>query len=107
MKGITKRQQEVLQFVWDFLQVHHYQPATEDIMKRFNYKSPASVTTHFIALKNKGYVERKHQARAVILTGKGLEMAKAKKYKCLECGSKMTETITWKCECGLSIGIMI
>lgn len=72
-KYLTTKQQEVLKFIWDFLQEKHYQPSFKDISDKFRYKSYASVSDHLDAMKAKGFLEvGKQQSRAVRFTEKGL-----------------------------------
>lgn len=59
MKGteITKRQQDVLDFVKKYIAEHGYPPAIREICKGVNLSSPATVFVHLKNLEQLGYIK--------------------------------------------------
>jgi repressor LexA len=57
VKGLTKRQKEILDFLQSYLEKHRYSPSYREIMKKFGFSSLASVYKHLHILKRKGYVD--------------------------------------------------
>ena len=55
--GITKRQQDTLNFMKQFKEEKGYMPTVREICKGINVTSPATVHTHLKELINKGYIE--------------------------------------------------
>jgi repressor LexA len=58
MLPLTKRQREILDFLNDFIQQHGYAPSLEEIGKRFNLSSLATVHKHLTNLQDKGFIKR-------------------------------------------------
>jgi repressor LexA len=58
MMPLTKRQREILDFLNDFIQRHGYAPSLEEIGKRFNLSSLATVHKHLTNLQEKGFIKR-------------------------------------------------
>jgi len=58
----TKKQQELLQFVRDFLAEHDYSPSYREIMRALDYKSVSTVATHVDGLISKGYLTRRENS---------------------------------------------
>jgi SOS-response transcriptional repressor LexA len=54
----TKKQQELLQFVDDFIKAHGYGPSYREIMRSLGYKSVSTVAIHIDQLIVKGYLEK-------------------------------------------------
>ena len=54
----TKKQQELLQFVDDFIKSHGYGPSYREIMRSLGYKSVSTVAIHIDQLIVKGYLEK-------------------------------------------------
>lgn len=54
----TKKQQELLQFIGDFLQEHDYAPSYREIMSALGYKSVSTVAVHVDGLIVKGYLTK-------------------------------------------------
>ncbi len=63
MKGLTRRQQEILQYISDYISRHHYPPSYQEIADAFHITSKHGVARHLEALERKGYIER-HTTRA-------------------------------------------
>ena len=58
MLPLTKRQREILDFLNDFIQQHGYAPSLEEIGRRFNLSSLATVHKHLTNLEEKGFIKR-------------------------------------------------
>lgn len=54
MKGLTKRQQEILQFIKNYLAEKEYSPSFKEIGEYFGFSSLGSVYNHIKVLKRKG-----------------------------------------------------
>lgn len=57
MKGLTKRQRELLDFIQEFIDHNRYSPSYREIAARFNFQSVGSVYKHVHTLKNKGFIQ--------------------------------------------------
>lgn len=66
MKGLTKKQQEILDFIEDFSNREGMAPTVYEIADYFNIKSPTAFA-HLRALQRKGYVTRSSKARSLTL----------------------------------------
>ncbi|GAB4380143.1 MAG: transcriptional repressor LexA [Calditrichia bacterium] len=58
MKAITPRQKQVLEFIANFIEQHHYPPTYQEIADAFNIASKHGVVRHLQALERKGYITR-------------------------------------------------
>ena len=58
MKPLTKRQQQILDYINKHLQTHGIPPSLRDIAKAFKFNSMTSAVDHVRALRNKGILER-------------------------------------------------
>lgn len=67
MKGLTKRQREVLDFIQDYVQTHQYSPSYREIMKHFGFSSIASVSKHLSVLQRKGAISAEKNSRRSII----------------------------------------
>lgn len=63
MKGLTKRQSEILDFIQDFIHSHNYSPSYREIMNHFALNSLGSVYKHVTVLKRKGALSGEKQGR--------------------------------------------
>ena len=54
MKGLTKKQREIIDYIQDFIQTHNYSPSFREIMSHFGYSCVGTVSKHVQALKRKG-----------------------------------------------------
>jgi repressor LexA len=69
VKGLTKRQREIVDYIRDYIAVHKYSPSYREIMKYFGFTSLGSVYKHIAVLKRKGVLSaEKASARSVTLT---------------------------------------
>lgn len=64
-KGLTKRQQLILQFVLDYVQREGYPPSIREIGAHFAIGSLRGVTVHLDALARKGYITRSNTPRSI------------------------------------------
>ena len=80
MLPLTKRQREILDYLSDFIQQHGYAPSLEEIGRRFNLSSLATVHKHLTNLQDKGFIKRAwNRSRSVELVptrlgGRALEL---------------------------------
>jgi repressor LexA len=80
MLPLTKRQREILDYLNDFIQHNGYAPSLEEIGKRFNLSSLATVHKHLTNLQEKGFIKRAwNRSRSVELVptrmgGRALEL---------------------------------
>ena len=58
MLPLTKRQREILDYLNEFIQQHGYAPSLEEIGRRFNLSSLATVHKHLTNLQEKGFIRR-------------------------------------------------
>ena len=66
----TKKQQELLQFIKNFIAEHDYGPSYREIMRALDYKSVSTVAVHVDGLIAKGFLERKDKsARSLEVVG--------------------------------------
>lgn len=59
---VTKKQQEVLEFVRTFLIEHDYSPSYREIMTALEYKSVSTVASHVEGLITKGFLTRRENS---------------------------------------------
>lgn len=55
---LTKRQEDVLNYIKKFSALHGYPPAVREICKGLNLSSPATVQAHLNELVKKGYIKK-------------------------------------------------
>ncbi len=67
-KGLTQRQEAILQFLMDYAQREGYPPSIREIGKHFDIGSLRGVTVHLDALERKGYIERANTPRSIRIT---------------------------------------
>jgi repressor LexA len=58
VQPLTKRQREIFDYLSDFIQQHGYAPSLEEVGKRFNLSSLATVHKHLTNLQEKGFIRR-------------------------------------------------
>lgn len=64
-KGLTKRQQLILQYILDYVQKEGYPPSIREIGAHFEIGSLRGVTVHLDALERKGYISRSNTPRSI------------------------------------------
>jgi repressor LexA len=80
VQPLTKRQREILDYLNEFIQQHGYAPSLEEIGRRFNLSSLATVHKHLTNLQEKGFIRRSwNRSRSVELLpsrggGRALEL---------------------------------
>lgn len=66
MKGLTKRQSEMLRFIQEFIAENNYSPSFREIQTHFGFSSLGTVYNHLRILKRKGLVTAEKQGRRSI-----------------------------------------
>jgi repressor LexA len=64
-KGLTKKQQLILQYILDYVQKEGYPPSIREIGRDFSIGSLRGVTVHLDALERKGYISRSNTPRSI------------------------------------------
>ena len=65
----TKKQQELLQYIGDFIKENGYGPSYREIMRGCGYKSVSTVAVHVDGLIARGWLrKRTHSARSLEIT---------------------------------------
>lgn len=64
-KGLTRRQESVLQFLMEYIQKEGYPPSIREIGKVFDIGSLRGVTVHLDALERKGFITRANTPRSI------------------------------------------
>ena len=67
MKGLTEKQQEILEYIEEFMSKHGMAPTVNEIADYFGIKASSSFA-HLRALQKKGYVSRSSKARSLELS---------------------------------------
>ncbi len=67
-KGLTQRQQMILQYLLEYAQKNGYPPSIREIGSHFEIGSLRGVTVHLDALEKKGYIERNNTPRSIKVT---------------------------------------
>jgi len=58
MEKLTKKQEEILSYVKEYIANHKYPPAIREICKGVGLSSPATVHTHLNKIEEKGYIKK-------------------------------------------------
>lgn len=58
MEKLTKRQEDTLRFIKEYIVSHGYPPTVREIAKAIDVSSPATVQAHLDRLADKGYIKR-------------------------------------------------
>lgn len=70
MEKLTKRQEQVLRFISDFISEKAYSPSITEICEYFDYKSPKAASDMLNVLENKGFIKRtRGRSRSIELKG--------------------------------------
>ena len=68
MEPLTKRQQEILKYLAEFIEKHGHGPTLNEIRRNFNLGSLATVHSHLARLQTRGWIKRdKNQSRSITL----------------------------------------
>ena len=63
---LTKRQQQIFNFILSNIDKFGYPPSIPEIQEKFSFKSPNAVKDHLEALERKGYISRRpHKSRGL------------------------------------------
>jgi repressor LexA len=57
METLTPAQQELYDWLVDYIRAHQHSPSIRQMMRAMNLKSPAPIQSRLEHLKNKGYIE--------------------------------------------------
>jgi repressor LexA len=64
--ALTKRQQQIFNFILLNIDKFGYPPSIPEIQKKFSFKSPNAVNDHLNALERKGHISRRpHKSRGI------------------------------------------
>lgn len=58
MQDLTKRQEEILQYIKEYIVSHGYPPTIREICKAMGVSSPATVHAHLNNLESKGFIKK-------------------------------------------------
>lgn len=75
--NLTKKQQDILNYVVEFVHTHDYAPSYREIGENFHLSSPATVHAHVAALRRKGYLVGGATARSIEVSQKILRSGRA------------------------------
>lgn len=64
-KGLTKRQEAILQYIMEYVRDEGYPPSIREIGAAFKIGSLRGVTVHLDALERKGYISRANTPRSI------------------------------------------
>lgn len=67
-RGLTRKQELILQFLMDYIQKEGYPPSIREIGQHFQIGSLRGVTVHLDALEKKGYIARANTPRSIRIT---------------------------------------
>lgn len=70
MQELTERQQQVLDYITNYLSQHGCPPTIREISERIGVKGTATAMVHLDALERKGFISRRDGARGIALTTK-------------------------------------
>ncbi len=68
-RGLTEKQEHILQFILEYISERGYPPSIREIGANFSISSLRGVTVHLDALQRKGYITRSNTARAITVIG--------------------------------------
>jgi len=66
MKNLTERQQQIFEFIKDYITMKGYSPSVRDVARHFKM-TPRGAQQHLIALEKKGYITRTRGPRTITL----------------------------------------
>jgi repressor LexA len=71
MTTLTKKQHDVLKYIEEYLEAHHYAPSYREIMQHFSFTSLGTVYRYIQVLKTKGLLSaKKKSSRSISLLQK-------------------------------------
>src|SRR5579871_2338251 len=69
-RGLTEKQERILNFIVDYVDEKGYPPSIREIGTAFEISSLRGVTVHLDALERKGYIKRANTSRSITVIGK-------------------------------------
>lgn len=76
---LTKRQQQILDYIRECIEIKHYPPSVREIGQAIGLSSPSTVHAHLNALEQKGYIKRDGaKSRSMVITSKDKKLAESK-----------------------------
>ncbi|MBM3495607.1 MAG: transcriptional repressor LexA [Armatimonadetes bacterium] len=69
-KGLTDKQERILNFIVDYVSEHGYPPSIREIGNCFGISSLRGVTVHLDALERKGFIKRASTSRSITVVGR-------------------------------------
>ncbi len=69
-RGLTDKQERILNFIVDYVNDKGYPPSIREIGNHFNISSLRGVTVHLDALERKGMIKRLSTSRSITVIGK-------------------------------------
>jgi repressor LexA len=66
MKNLTERQQQIFEFIKNYITMKGYSPSVRDVARHFKM-TPRGAQQHLIALEKKGYITRTRGPRTITL----------------------------------------
>ncbi len=64
--NLTNKQEEILNFIKEFVAIHKYPPSIREIGASIGLKSPATVYVHLNNLEDKGYIKKENTKNRAI-----------------------------------------
>ncbi|NGX55373.1 MAG: LexA repressor [Chlamydiae bacterium] len=93
MIGLTKRQQEIVEFIEDFVATHRFSPSFREIGDHFGFSSLGSVYNHIRSLKKKGALVSEKRTPRSLLPERYQEQSRAAPLIGTISGSRPIETL--------------
>src|SRR5258708_12733792 len=69
-RGLTEKQERILNFIVDYVNDMGYPPSIREIGNSFNISSLRGVTVHLDALERKGFIKRASTSRSITVVGR-------------------------------------
>ena len=64
--ALTNKQNEILNFLKEFIATHKYPPSIREICEGMDLKSPATVFVHLNKIEEKGYIKKNNSKNRTI-----------------------------------------
>ena len=69
-KGLTDKQEQILNYVVEYVEDQGYPPSIREIGSKFKISSLRGVTVHLDALERKGFIKRANTSRSITVIGR-------------------------------------
>lgn len=77
VRVVTKRQKEVLEFIYSSFRTNGYSPTLEEFNLKFGFKSNQAIIDHLTALERRGLIQKEEgSARSIVIKPLGYEALK-------------------------------